>query len=216
MRSYQAARSYYSFLEFLSWCFIVFGVIVAIVAITAMSQVSRGFGGSSSLGIAGLIPGLMVSFMGLIGLILAQSGRAQVDCAEYAQQALQVSRDQLEISMRLFKQGNKKEQGYATKHAARDAITGQTSTAASFQSKPSDATTNPSNQHEIGSTIDYRGEEIRVVGAGYVLRDRVFSTYDQVTARIDATLPLQIDPPAQEAVKSTTPTLPTLGGAKRP
>lgn len=120
MRSYEAARSYFSFLGFLSWCVIILGGIVAIGALIAMGQMSRSFGGSPMAGLAGIIPGIAIMFAGFMGLVLVQIGRAGVDSAEYAQQGLQISREQLEISRQRLKQGAIREQGYAALQAAKE------------------------------------------------------------------------------------------------
>ena len=98
MRSYEAARAYYSFFGFLSWCVIVLGAIVALGALTALGQMSRSFGGSSAIGLAGLIPGIAIMFAGFLGLVTVQIGRAGVDTAEYTQQMLAIARDQLQVS----------------------------------------------------------------------------------------------------------------------
>jgi len=113
MRSYAAARTYFSILEFVSWCIIVLGAIVALVAIAAFGQMSRSFGGSSMAGLAGLIPGASVVFAGFMGLVVAQIGRAGVDSAEYGQQMLKIARDQLEVSQQGLRGDAKVETGFA-------------------------------------------------------------------------------------------------------
>ncbi|MFV0644697.1 MAG: hypothetical protein ACK5NN_09400 [Sphingomonadaceae bacterium] len=113
MRSYEAARSYFGFLGFVSWCVIIIGAIVAIVSMTAFGQVSRAYGGSSMAGLAGMIPGVAIMFSGFMGLVIVQIGRAGVDSAEYTQQMLLLSREQLEISRHTLKQGPDGEQIYA-------------------------------------------------------------------------------------------------------
>ncbi|GGD35189.1 hypothetical protein [Sinisalibacter lacisalsi] len=106
MRSYEAARTYFSILEILSWCVIAAGGIVAVVAMAALEEMSRGFGGSSIAGLAGIVPGLGLMFSGFIGLVLTQIGRAGVDSAEYSQQMLKIARDQLEVSRQALRGPN--------------------------------------------------------------------------------------------------------------
>ncbi|MEM9270977.1 MAG: hypothetical protein AAGA78_18815, partial [Pseudomonadota bacterium] len=96
MRSYEAARGYFSFLSFISWAAIIGGGILALVAISAAGSQP----GALAL-LAGL-PGALLAFAGFFGLIFVQSSRASVDSAEYAQQALQVARDQLAISQEML------------------------------------------------------------------------------------------------------------------
>lgn len=134
MISYQAARSYFSVLAFLSWCVIIIGGLVALVAFGAVGQMSRGYGGSSMAGLAGMVPGLGIMFAGFMGLVLVQIGRAGVDTAEYTQQMLQISRDQLEVSKEALKQGVKGEAGYAALEKAKKALTADPATAAGFAS----------------------------------------------------------------------------------
>jgi hypothetical protein len=98
MRSYEAARTYFSILGVISWIVIVLGGIVALISVAAVGQISREFGGSSAAGLAGVAPGLVLMFAGFLGLVFVQIGRAGVDTAEYTQQMLKIARDQLEVS----------------------------------------------------------------------------------------------------------------------
>ncbi len=113
MRSYEAARSYFSFLGFLSWCIIILGGFVAVGAIVAISEMSRSYGGSPMAGLAGLVPGVGIMFAGFMGLVVVQIGRAGVDSAEYAQQSLQIAREQLEISRQSQRSGIQGADGFA-------------------------------------------------------------------------------------------------------
>ena len=105
MQSYAAARTYFKVLEILAWCVIVLGGLVAIGALIAISQMSRNFGGSALSGIAGLAPGVAISFLGFVGLVVVQIGRAGVDSAEYGQLSLDVARKQLEVSKQMLNAG---------------------------------------------------------------------------------------------------------------
>lgn len=105
MRSYEAARSLFAFLELLAWGLIIIGVVVALVGGFGASEMSRWGGQASGLAfLMGTIPGLALAFGGFISLALAQIGRAGVDTAEYSQQLLQISRDQLEVSRQGLRQ----------------------------------------------------------------------------------------------------------------
>ncbi len=93
MRSYGTARGIFSFLEFVGWSVVVIGIIVGLImAESAGRYVSDGqkfmlflMGASSSL-------------VGLFMVGAVQNWRAGVDSAEYGQQMLKISRDQLEAT----------------------------------------------------------------------------------------------------------------------
>ena len=97
MRSYDAARGYFSFLEVLSWALIVLGTIVAFVAAAAAGS------NSAMLAFVAVAPGAILAATGFFCLVFIQSSRASVDSAEYAQQSLQLSRDQFEVSKQLLR-----------------------------------------------------------------------------------------------------------------
>lgn len=103
MRSYQAARSLFSFLGFCAWCLIILGVLAAFGGASAAQSFGRGASGIQA--VIAAAPGLMMSAMGLFSLALVQMGRTGVDGAEYAQQSLDVARQQLDISKQLLNQG---------------------------------------------------------------------------------------------------------------
>ena len=114
MRSYEAARTYFSILSFISWCVILLGVVVVLVGFGAASQMSRGFGGTPS-GLAllsAVVPGAGLAFAGFMGLVFAQIGRAGVDTAEYSQQSLKVARDALEVSRHSLQKADDLRQGF--------------------------------------------------------------------------------------------------------
>ena len=105
MRSYEAARSVFALLELLAWGLIIFGAIIALVGGFGASEMSRWGGQSRGLAfLMGIIPGMSMAFGGFLLLALAQIGRAGVDTAEYSQQMLQLSRDQLEVSRQGLRQ----------------------------------------------------------------------------------------------------------------
>lgn len=105
MRSYGAARALYSFLGFLAWCVIILGVVIAFGGATAGNQLgSFGRNTSGMAMLMGAAPGLVIGFIGFLGLAVVQNGRAAVDTAEYTQQMLQIARDQLDVSRQTLKQ----------------------------------------------------------------------------------------------------------------
>lgn len=105
MRSYEAARGLFNFLGVCSWGLILLGGVIAFGAALALSATGFGRGASGLQLLMAALPGIGLLVTGLFGLVLVQTGRAGVDTAEYSQQALQVARDQLEISRRTLEQG---------------------------------------------------------------------------------------------------------------
>ena len=164
------------------------GGITAIGALATLGQVSRSFGAPATIGFAGLIPGFAIMFLGFIGLVWTQMGRASIDSAEYAQQSLQLAREQLEISKQGLKQGQMLEQGYAALQAAKETLTsGSASGAASYAGTTSgtESTETSSDHRHTGSTIDYRSKIIHVVDGGYLFGGTVFETLEDAKARVD-------------------------------
>lgn len=93
MRSYETARTLFSFLAFWAWCVVIAGVLVALVSAAGASQ----YGGAGA-GLLATAPGIGIGIAGLILVAFVQMGRATVDTAEYTQQMLKIARDQLEVS----------------------------------------------------------------------------------------------------------------------
>ncbi|SDM12565.1 hypothetical protein SAMN04488026_11851 [Aliiruegeria lutimaris] len=83
----------------------------------------RGYGGASAGAIIlAVMPGGALAFLGFLGLVFCQIGRANVDTAEYTQQGLKISREQLEISRQALKQGASMGQGYAALQVAKEEL----------------------------------------------------------------------------------------------
>jgi hypothetical protein len=93
MRSYEVARTLFSFLAFCAWSIVVVGGLVALIGAGGGSR----YGGAGA-GLLAMVPGLSIGIAGLLLVAFVQIGRATVDTAEYTQQMLKISRDQLEIS----------------------------------------------------------------------------------------------------------------------
>ena len=101
MRSYEAARSLFSFLAFIAWSVVVIGVFVALISAAGASK----YGGGGA-GLLAMVPGIGIGITGFILVAFVQMGRATVDTAEYTQQMLKLSRDQLEVSKQGLKLQN--------------------------------------------------------------------------------------------------------------
>lgn len=78
MRSYQAARSLFSFLGLIAWLVIIAGIIAAMAGAGGGSQ----FGGAAA-GMFAMAPGIGIVIAGFFLLAFVQMGRASVDTAEY-------------------------------------------------------------------------------------------------------------------------------------
>lgn len=105
--NYGAARGVLALAEILLWCGVGGGLLMALVAADAAS---RGFGMS---GAAAAIPGIMVSVICFVGVVLTQMSKAQVDTADYTFQMLGVARTQLKVSQEALVQGKQAAQSYA-------------------------------------------------------------------------------------------------------
>lgn len=225
MRSYEAARTYFSILGFISWCVIGVGAIVAFYAMMQMDQSSRnvgamGLGGSPPqfLNVTIFVLGLWIAFSGFLGLVVAQVGRAGVDTAEYTQQGLKVARDQLEVSRQALKQGSVDEQGYAALQTAKadlgtagGASTG--SETASFAEAAVPEKRTPKTRHQPGEIIEYRSKNIRVVEAGYIFGGTVYRTIEGAQSRIDEALKWT-SPPVSETTRPYADQLGVTEGRK--
>ena len=113
MRSYDAARGSFSLFEILARIIITVGILAA-VAGGGLAAESMGRNVPPALAAAlGALPGVLTALAGFFALAMAQMGRATVDSAEYAQQALSVSRQQLELSREVLAQGKTAASSYA-------------------------------------------------------------------------------------------------------
>lgn len=98
MKSYQTARRVFGFTEFLAVLVVLAGIGIAIVGVMMTSQAAQYGRFPDEFVPLGLIPGAVIVFIGLFGIVMSQSARASVDTAELTGQILKVARDQLEVS----------------------------------------------------------------------------------------------------------------------
>jgi hypothetical protein len=173
MRSYEAARSLFSFLGFLAWSVIIIGIIMAMIA---GGGVSSFYGAGPALIAAA--PGIGIALTGFILVAFVQMGRATVDTAEYTQQMLKISRDQLQVSKQSLK----------TQNAAPQTFAAAPQTEANHDPKNSFATRvdkTPAPQQEVEtaepaqpvdkSTV-YKGKTIRAEQGKYLYGGIPFAT----------------------------------------
>ncbi len=186
MRSYEAARTYFSILGVVSWMVIVLGGIVALISIAAVGQMSREFGGSASAGLAGVVPGLVIAFAGFLGLVFVQIGRAGVDTAEYTQQMLKIARDQLEVSRQSLLGGASPPTTFAGLPRQTDA--GQWSVSFSDAAATNgEATSEAAEKSSSGvqELIQYRGRTISKKDNRYVVEGKSFLNLSYAQKRVD-------------------------------
>lgn len=134
MRSYETARRFFGFLEFMAWLIVLLGIGGAIIGLMIASDVAKYQHVPGALTLIGLIPGLFVLFLGVIGIVLAQSSRASVDTAELTGQILKVARDQLEVSKQGQRQSHAAATDFSTLAERKDAAPG-----VNFTAKPAQA-----------------------------------------------------------------------------
>lgn len=187
MRSYEAARSMFAFLSVLSWGVIIIAVIAALMGGNALSEMMNyreqtiGF-------LLGMIPGAILAFVGFLGLVFAQIGRAGVDTAEYCQQSLQISRDQLEVSKQALRHGEEVKNGFASlktqlatpvtaSYFGQDTKAPETAPAAS----PASTATYANNS----KAIDYKGKSIQQLAQGFRFAGMEFKSLDAARSHID-------------------------------
>ncbi|MCF6272816.1 MAG: hypothetical protein L3J37_06430 [Rhodobacteraceae bacterium] len=180
MRSYEAARSLFSFLAFMAWSVIVIGVLVAIVSAAGVSQYAGG-----GAGLLAMIPGIGIGLAGFILVAFVQMGRANVDTAEYTQQMLKVSRDQLDVSKQSLKQGDAFQKSYsALNKETKD--TAQNPGYAAKTAKPENAA--PSRETPVsnyGKKTSYNGHAISEANGIFHVENAEFRQIDHAKEHID-------------------------------
>lgn len=183
MRSYETARKHFSALEIFSWCVVAAGVLTALGGAGMGSQANFLGGRSGGMALLAALPGLRLAFLGYLGVIGAQIGRAGVDSAEYGQQALAVAREQLAIS----RNAAIREKGPSASSFA-EAVGAKTEASKSATSQPSFA--NRIEQQESSSENDqldwdYRGKRIHRTENGFLLEGQTFTTLDAAKEAVD-------------------------------
>lgn len=183
MRSYEAARGYFSVMAFFAWCVIALGTVAVLIGLGAAGQMGRGFGmgPSPAAVIATIIPGAALAFAGFLGLVFCQMGRAGVDTAEYAQQSLKIARESLEISKQSLKQQSAvRDPSYAalqaTKHKLRSDA--DTPASASYGDKPPQVDAPDTPHPEPVETYEHNGRTITFDGQYYHFAKMTFAELD--------------------------------------
>lgn len=198
MRSYEAARSLFSFLGFCAWCVIIIGGILALVGVSAASQYGGYRAPSGAAIFAGLLPGLALAMSGFLLLAFVQMGRASVDTAEYTQQMLKIARDQLEVSRQGLTGRKIDVPTFATQDGDTDAQSSpsfadavasnadrQSSNGLSVQGQETEALPAPGQAKTSTKMLDYRGHEIIHSAAGFIAEGVHFETKEAAEQFID-------------------------------
>lgn len=99
-RSYGTGRTVASILEILSWIIVVLGVIVALAGFATGGTAGFAFGmaGRDVPGffrIVALVPGVMITAVGLLFVMFVQQFRATLDSAEMTRDMLAIARRQV-------------------------------------------------------------------------------------------------------------------------
>lgn len=182
MRSYEAARSLFSFLAFCAWSVVVIGVLAGLIGAGGASQ----YGGASA-GFLAMVPGIGIVLAGLLLLAFVQMGRAGVDTAEYTQQMLKISREQLEVSKQSQRGPSHSPQKFpATPKAEGDTSSRPTSHGTPRPPQKVEPVNDPDVEkgHKDG-WIEYKGKSIEVQNATYYLSGSIFTSLEQVQSAID-------------------------------
>ncbi|MBT2132360.1 hypothetical protein KKW20_14670 [Planktotalea lamellibrachiae] len=187
MRSYEAARSLFSFLAFLAWSVAVIGGVVALVSASGASQ----YGGSGA-GLLAMVPGIGIAITGFLLVAFVQIGRANVDTAEYTQQMLKISRDQLDVSKQGLKLHSAAPQTFsaaAQREGAQDpksSFAGQANEA----SQPGREIKEPKLEAPVAKTTVYQGKTIRAEKGKFLYNGIPFNTLPEAEKYIDSFAPL--------------------------
>ena len=180
MRSYEAARTLFSFLGFCAWSVVVIGVLVALIGASGGSR----YGGAGA-GLLAMVPGIGISIAGLLLLAFVQMGRAGVDTAEYTQQMLKISRDQLEVSQQSLKQGDAFQKSYAALNKEANTIPKN----AGYSAKPAEPeetvkqTEKPVQNY--GKRISYEGHSISEFNNTFHVENAEFRKIEHAKEYID-------------------------------
>jgi hypothetical protein len=187
MRSYGAARSLFSIVSLFAWAMIIAGVIGVFAGGSIAGEWARWNRVPEEIGLLlGIVPGIILTVIGFLGLVTAQMGRSGVDSAEYGQQMLQIARDHLEISRQTLHKGEAPRLSFeALSEGRSDAGTasyaghlGQAGIAADPTSVPPDSMSQP-------ALIAYKGREIAALEQGFHFAGTAFETLSEAQTHID-------------------------------
>jgi hypothetical protein len=183
MRSYEVARTLFSFLAFCAWSIVVVGGLVALIGAGGGSR----YGGAGA-GLLAMVPGLSIGIAGLLLVAFVQIGRATVDTAEYSQQMLKVARDQLDVSKQGLKQQNAMPQSFSA--AGKTGNSQRSEPSSSGQAGKTMATAPSHRTGEVdkipAAESEYRGKTIKSHNGRFTCEAIHFHTLDAAKEYIDS------------------------------
>lgn len=180
MRSYGAARTLFSIVAFIAWSIIIIGILTALGGGGGAAK----FGGASA-GLFAMIPGISITIAGIFILVFVQIGRAGVDTAEYTQQMLQISRDQLDVSRQALSQGKTAPKSFSSlADKAKPPLNTASFSAPAQTSKPA-AQPTPEPERLVVERIDYQGRTIISNGKTHRIAHAEFQQLEHAKAHID-------------------------------
>ena len=180
MRSYEAARSLFSFLAFCAWSVVAIGGVIALIGVTSMSSYAGG-----AAGLLAMVPGIGIVLAGLLLVAFVQIGRANVDTAEYTQQMLKISRDQLDVSKQSLKQGDTFQKSYANLNAEATNTPKDEGYANATLEANKAAKSKPEAVKQIEQKIAYRGYSILAKDDKFRVNKAVFEKIEFAKEHID-------------------------------
>ena len=182
MRSYEAARGYFSFLSFVAWCAILGGLLLALGVGFPAAQITRGLP-IVAFAVAAM-PGIFLMLIGFFGLVYVQTARATVDSAEYAQQTLKLAREQHHVGKQLLAlaQASEEKAGYEAVAEAAEL------TNVSYDTDPPKTDTpksEPLIPPEMPIASTYKGQRIQEFRDFVLVDDDRFSSLEAARTAID-------------------------------
>lgn len=175
MQSYSAARTYFNIIEMIAWAAVILGFIIGSSGYAAFASI-----GGGAFAVVGMVPGIVVSFLGFLGVVAVQSSVATVDSAENSRETLRIAREQLRLAKGLPDPSLSVPS--SRKHKNTVSLANPTPTSQGQSTEPNRATI---DRPQLGQDIDYRGKNIRVVKDGYLYGGQLHLTLDDATALID-------------------------------
>ncbi|MEM6465277.1 MAG: hypothetical protein AAF679_02055 [Pseudomonadota bacterium] len=198
MRSYEAARSAFSFAGGMAWTLTTIGLLIIVLGVFAASQATGPMAGLPLVVLAAA-PGIIIAGTGYFFQIVIQSSRTSVDCAEYAQQALQVARDQLAINQEMLTlaKANSDVVGYASESMPQN-ISFDTDVPATTYEAAAQAPVGDQASEEVAippagksGTEIYLGHQIQRTALGFQVGEDVFPSLKKARSAVDRLASLQ-------------------------
>ena len=180
MRSYETARSLFSFLAFCAWSTVGVGVIAAFVGAGSVSRY-----GDSGAAFLAMMPGIGISLIALFQVAVIQNARATVDTAEYTQQMLKISRDQLQVSEQALKQGDAFQKSYAALNKETNDAPQSMGYAAQATKSEKAASSPKSPISNYGKRTSYNGHAISESNGIFSVENAAFRHIEHAKEHID-------------------------------